>query len=205
MVCVYGWLPVLISCWVDPRYFWSVFFLNNKTTSEVCAGFLVIKTSFAAFDMFLLCSLENWNQHFLEVRAVSLGSNKCIFDEFRVFWDTFVALFEFRWFLWFNPSTASKRCHRTSDLQRCGKNPKETSSTSHILQQIRAIPVRISGWTDSICIQLEPLWFIMMFCVFFVDLVRDSNWNMVQVMRQVNPPSHGFNGSTVKNPPPWWW
>ena len=38
----------------------------------------------------------------------------------------------------------------------------------------------------------------MMFCRFFVDLVRDSNWNMVQVMRQVSPPSYGFNGSTVK-------
>lgn len=154
--------------------------------------------------MFFLCSLENWNQHFLEV--------KCIFDEFRVFWDTFVAkgvqmVFVVQPLDSLQKMSNGLTCtrHHYSDLQRCCKNPKETSSTSHILPQILAIPVRISGWTDSICIQLESRWFFWWCFAVFFDLVRDSNWNMVQVMRlAVNPPSYGFNGSTVKNPPPWW-
>lgn len=124
--------------------------------------------------MFLLCSLENWNQHFLEVRAVSLGSNKCIFDEFRVFWDTFVAK-GVQMVLWFNPSTASKRCPTvwlvhaiiTQIYRDAAKIQKKQHLSSHILPR----NTRNSGpdfrMDDSICIQLEPLWFIMMFCRFF--------------------------------------
>lgn len=153
MVGVYGWIPVFISCWVNNRIFCWCFFKQQNNIRDMCR-ILVIKTSFSAFDMFLLCSLENWNQHFFEVRAVSLGSNKCIFDEFRVFWDTFAAK-GVQMVLWFNPSTASKKCPTvwlvhaiiTQIYRDAAKSKRNNICHPTSYRATLAIPVRISGWT----------------------------------------------------------
>ncbi len=87
--------------------FVGVFFLNRPASWGICI-MLAIKTLFSVFGYVFSLQPENWNNNFLKFERSVWGSNTCIFDEFRVFWDTFAAK-GCRMVLWFKPSKTSKR------------------------------------------------------------------------------------------------
>jgi len=95
--------------------------------------------------------------------------------------------------------------HHYSDLQRCCKNPKETSSTSHILPQILAIPVRISGWTIRFA---WTTWAAMV----YNDVLPFFCWPGERFKMKHGASYEASKSSQLwvqrfncKNPPPWWW
>ena len=103
-----------------------------------------------------------------------------------------------------NGLTCTRHHYDYSDLQRCCKNPKETSSTSHILPQILASGPDFRMDRFDLYEQLEPLWFFWWcFAVFFWpgERFKLKHGASYEASKSSQLWVQRFN---CKNPPNWW-